>query len=248
MIIPVSGSMKRYSNIQFSIKRDISKIFRKRSLDVYQIPIIINNFNRLQSLQLLLRTLETAGYKNIYILDNNSSYKPLLKFYKSTRNTVYALDRNCGHFALWKTIVFSKFNSDYYVYTDPDIIPSDEGITDLLNYFKFLLTKYKNVYKVGCALRIDDLPDHYSKKNLVIKWENKFWQNKVEDDLYLAPIDTTFALYAPGIAGGANIPALRVAGKYSAHHLPWYENSECLSEETKYYLQTANDSSSWYDT
>lgn len=42
--------------------------------DAKEIPIIINNFNRLTTLRLLTETLTACGYTNIYILDNASTY------------------------------------------------------------------------------------------------------------------------------------------------------------------------------
>ena len=41
--------------------------------DAKEIPIIINNFNRLTTLRLLTETLTACGYTNIYILDNAST-------------------------------------------------------------------------------------------------------------------------------------------------------------------------------
>ena len=43
-----------------------------------EIPIIINSFNRLTTLKLLVSSLEKRGYTNIYILDNCSTYPALL--------------------------------------------------------------------------------------------------------------------------------------------------------------------------
>lgn len=47
--------------------------------DWNQIPIIINNFNRLHYLTQLIDSLEKRGVKNIHILDNNSTYVTLKK-------------------------------------------------------------------------------------------------------------------------------------------------------------------------
>ena len=47
--------------------------------DAKEIPIIINNFNRLTTLRLLTETLTACGYTNIYILDNASTYPPLVR-------------------------------------------------------------------------------------------------------------------------------------------------------------------------
>lgn len=41
-----------------------------------EIPVIINNFNRLTTLKQLTKALVDRGYTNIYILDNASTYPP----------------------------------------------------------------------------------------------------------------------------------------------------------------------------
>ena len=79
---------------RFSIKRIIYKLkacyFRVAELcspsrinNATEIPIIINNFNRLSTLKELLTSLEQRGYNNIHILDNASTYPPLLAYYKT---------------------------------------------------------------------------------------------------------------------------------------------------------------------
>ena len=46
----------------------------------WQVPILINSFNRLHSLQRLMNWLLRAGYANLHIIDNASSYPPLLRY------------------------------------------------------------------------------------------------------------------------------------------------------------------------
>ena len=55
---------------------------------VYNIPIIVNNYNRLSMPLQLLAFLEKCGFKNIIILDNNSSYPPLLAYYQNSKYKV----------------------------------------------------------------------------------------------------------------------------------------------------------------
>ena len=96
------------------------------------IPIIINNYNQLDYLKLLLNSLEKRGYENIIILDNDSSYPPLLEFYKNTRYRVIPLGHNYGYLALWKSGVYKEFQNSYFVYTDPDLVIDKECPDDFL--------------------------------------------------------------------------------------------------------------------
>jgi hypothetical protein len=245
MIIYFKVSVKRYHNLffRFNYKLQFNKFHSQ--FDFRGIPVIINNFNRLSFLQKQIEWFEKVGMSNIYIIDNSSTYKPLIDFYKTTKHVVYRLDKNIGHDALWKTILFQKFRNEYYVYTDPDILPVEECPIDAIEYFYSLLNKYPDINKVGFGLKIDDLPDCYPLKQKVIKWESQFWTNPIEPHVYSAPIDTTFALYRPGAKGGSDLKALRTGDVYSARHLSWYINTDSLSEEDLYYMKHAGSSSSW---
>lgn len=205
--------------------------------NIFEIPIIINNRNRLTFLKQLINWYKKAGYKNIIVLDNDSKYEPLLQYYKSENINVIFLKENVGHLALWKSGVYKQFYGDYYVYTDPDVLPIDECPFDFMQYFMSLLKKYSSIEKVGFGLKIDDLPNYYDKKNEVINWEKKHWLKQIEPDVYDAALDTTFALYKPYTRGDVWVQnALRTGGNYVARHLPWYENSNNISEEDLYYL------------
>jgi hypothetical protein len=108
------------------------------------------------------------------------------------------------------------------------------------------MQRHKNAQKVGFGLAIDDLPNSFSSKNDVIEWESQFWQKEVEKDVFLAPIDTTFALYRPFVKGRPKniyMGHLRTGYPYIMHHLPWYINSDSLSEEDEYYVKNISTTS-----
>ena len=137
--------------------------------DAKEIPIIINNFNRLTTLRLLTETLTACGYTNIYILDNASTYPPLLEYYKTCPFTVFHLNQNLGFKALWKSPLKKRFCNDYYIYTDSDVIPSDYCPKDFIDYFFKELKKHPFARKIGFSLRIDNIPDSYIHKEEVRK-------------------------------------------------------------------------------
>ncbi|MCH6201347.1 hypothetical protein MMU07_17320 [Aquiflexum sp. LQ15W] len=245
MVKQISASMGLFDNLLFRVESKLRKRKPITTATVQDIPVIINNFNRLDCLQQQVAWLERAGMRHIYIIDNASTYPPLLAYYRQTPYTVFLLNRNVGFMALWKTILFQRFRNDYYIYTDPDIIPIEECPVDAVYFFYTLLQKYSQVEKVGFGLTIDDLSDYYPLKAKVQAWESKFWSEPVEANVYAAPIDTTFALYRPGSMGGSELKALRTGGLYRARHLSWYVNPGQLPEEELYYMQHAGSSSSW---
>jgi hypothetical protein len=219
-----------------------------RIKDYKQIPIIINNFNRLDSMKKLIFSLEKRGYTNIYIIDNHSTYPPLLEYYETCRHIVFRLEQNIGMTALWTSGIYKRFRNDFFVYTDSDVVPVDECPDDFLLFFLETLKKYRLAQKVGFSLKIDDLPDCYALKEDVIFWEHRFFERKRDEYLYWAPIDTTFALYRPrGKRKHANynIEMYRTAFPYMARHLPWYIDSENPGEEEKYYMSQTLVKTSW---
>lgn len=229
------------------IKLKVKRRFSYKNLNIIKnnskIPIIINNRDRLYHLKKLLDYLDSKNYNDILIIDNQSTYLPLLEFYKKTNYKIYRLQKNLGYLSLWKTDLFNKFKNDYYVYTDPDILPTSECPDDFLDYFKDCLLKNKDIEKVGFGLKIDDLPENDNKKK-IISFEKKFWKNKIGKNFFSAPIDTTFALYRPYSFGGYWLNSLRSDKPYLARHLTWYDDKD-LNEDV-FYNKNINRKSSFY--
>jgi hypothetical protein len=236
-----------FSNFRFKID-----VLLTLSLDFFKsrtpkdFPVIIINFNRLEYLRKQIAWLESAGMKRIFIVDNNSTYPPLLEYYRTLPYMIYSLDQNKGHLAFWRTGLYRKFLNTPFVLTDPDVLPIEACPSDAVDFFYKLLNEFPEVDKVGFALKLDDLPDHYPLKEKVIAWEKRFWKEEIRQDIYRATIDTTFALYRRKNKCHGNSSGIRTSGDYIAMHLPWYEDHANLSEETLYYINTANISSSWY--
>jgi hypothetical protein len=209
-----------------------------KKMDLYKTPVFIISYNRLSFLAQIVEWLEKAGFKNIYIADNNSTYPPLLDYLSKSPHNVHMLDKNYGHLVIWDCGEFDHIlNNEFYIVSDCDILPIDECPKNAVEYFFSVLQKYENFTKVGFALKIDDLPDSYIMKEKVIEWEKQFWETEIEEGLYEAAIDTTFALYKPGIFPGDSRwwRSIRSDFPYLARHLPWYQDTGNLSDEEKYY-------------
>lgn len=215
------------------------------------VPIIINNFNRLTTLCLLIRSLEERGYSHIIILDNQSTYPPLLEWYATCPYPVVRLPRNLGFKALWRAKeVRRRYCRDYYIYTDADVMLDEACPANVVDHLLDLLRrKYPLAAKIGLSIRIDDLPDCYAKKQQVIAWESRYYAHcaKNDDTLYRAPIDTTFALYRPhaGLSRSRAVEAYRTAAPYQIRHLPWYADSAHPTEEEAYYTAHCSHATSW---
>jgi hypothetical protein len=226
-------------------KRRLLKHLDGMDIDYRDIPVIINNFNRIDYLKKLIDWLEKAEMRNIYIIDNASTYPILLDYYSQTKHTVIRLEANIGYKALWDTSVHLWFKGLPYIYTDPDILPIEECPYDAVKYFQEILNEYAHINKVGFGLNINDLPDHYPNKPEVLKWEGIYWEDPISENLYKADIDTTFALYRAHSVKQQWGKTIRTGGKYMARHLPWYENPKTITEEELYYRKMTM-GSSWY--
>lgn len=212
--------------------------------DIRNIPVIINNRNRYRYLLELIEWLESNGMQNIVILDNDSTYPPLLEYYETTAHKLIRTGKNGGPFAVWTTVELEPFLRDYYIYTDADVLPDKTAAFDSIALMYKRLRKDISIDKIGFALRIDNLPDNFKLKMVVIEWESQFWKEKLDDNFFRAKVDTTFALYAPYARGGGECKALRTNFPHVALHMPWYENSANPHPEDEYYRANSEPSNS----
>lgn len=209
-------------------------------------PIFIILRDRYEPLKELLNWLSAQNLKKIILIDNDSKLPPLVDFLKETEFQVLELARNMAQKAPWSAgIIKVLMSEDFYVVTDPDIIP---GIKEpnVMKHFYELHKKYSNYLKVGFGLKIDDLPQQYALRSEVIKWESQFWKHPLEEGVFEAGVDTTFALYRPYTYKYFRHPSLRTGEPFTARHLPWYSKKNELSDEEVFYrMRLDHNVNSW---
>lgn len=188
------------------------------------------------------------GYENITILDNASTFPPLLDYLDmaSKHVSVIGLSENLGKFALWKSKALQAPEPPF-IYTDPDVIPDAHCPADIIAVFMQALDRHPNKKKCGFGLRIDDLPDCYAPRETVIAWESQFWNRQIRSTdmpcpIYDAAIDTTFALY---LQKGFTPTAIRTGFPYVAKHWTWYLDSSKPTSERLHYESTSHVSGTW---
>lgn len=202
-------------------------------------PVFVTVRDRLSSLVSLVDWLEETGQADITLIDNDSTYPPLVEWLEISEHRVVRLHRNLGPRAAWLTGLAQRVGLDSpYVVTDPDVVPDEGCPLDLMTQLLAVLEAHPEIDRVGPGLRIDDLPADGPHTESVRQWESQFWRHEIAPGLYLADIDTTFALYRPGrrTPGGS---ALRTGEPYLARHLPWYE-VDPADEETLFYRARAD--------
>lgn len=199
------------------------------------IPIILNNHNTFAALQGMVEYLKQLG-EDIFIVDNNSTYPPLLDWYATKPVTeVFMLGHNrWKHHAPWRSLIVEKVmpKTGNYVVSDPDLdltgIPLD--VLDLLHTG---LQQHARYTKAGLSLRLDDIPDANPLKHQIVNWERQWWTNRLNASFYSASIDTTFAMYRVGVKAqvGGRHADLRAAPPYCCRHIPWYVTEDNLTDE-----------------
>ncbi len=214
----------------------------------FSTPIFVICRDKVSQLTQLLEWLETSGYSNIILVDNNSTYDPLLEFLEKTEHSVVRHPENMGpHRAIWRSgLIPQHAASKYYAVTDSDVIPEPDCPADALHFFHYALERYPDYLKAGFSLRIDNLPEHYAMADEVRLWERPFWMRRLEKGMYHAVIDTTFALYRPDSEFEYS-PSIRTDRPYWARHDPWYSSSDDPTLEEQYYREHAVDGVAHWD-
>ena len=223
------------------------------TLDPRDVPIFINSFNRVVCLRRLIGWLQAHGHRRIIVIDNASTYPPLLAYYAGIETqgvTVLRLGENVGSRALWdRDLLRAAGVASEFVYTDPDIVPAASCPGDVIAHFQAQLNTHPDVEKIGLGLLVDRIPPHFRHRDAVLHWEAQFWRRPAARGLMFAQVDTTFALYRPGAPHAQSNRNLRTTYPYLGEHLGWYEDSANPSEEDRFYRATARtDVTNWNGT
>ena len=210
-----------------------------------EIPVIINNRNFLTWPKAMVeRIKEYDGVGEIIIVDNDSTYPPLLEWYATNPCRIERLNDNLGMGAPWASEIVKQLNGVPYVLTDPDMGLEDTPDDTLLYLFDKLNTLQLD--KVGLGLDwqiVEKKSPYYERLNV---YEKNRWSNSpVKDGVHTeVQIDTTFALYNVDhyfIGGGST------TFPYVARHYPWELSIEEArnNEEFMYYMDNATSASSY---
>jgi len=181
------------------------------------------------------RLLSLNKNQEIIILDNDSTYDPLIKWYKEVEDKIdIRYLKNEGHLAVWSTGIYKELG-DYFIYTDSDLELNLNMPYSYQIFMYNLMQKYE-MNKIALGIKINDLPDHYRYKNQVIRNEGRWWLEEVEPDIYKADTDTTFSLMRN--IGDNMYKSLRICKPdFICKHVPFYIDLENLDEEEKYYIE-----------
>jgi hypothetical protein len=192
-------------------------------------------FNRLTWPKKLAENLADLGCE-VILLDNHSTYMPLIEWYMNCPFKVHRLEKNYLSSVLWSSGLISQYPDQYYIVTDGDLDISQVP-ADFIDYLYHALND-SQAYKAGLSLEINDLPDNEMTR-AVIEHEKRFWETPVDKNgFYKSDIATTLALYDQTKYSGVFLDAIRSPRPYTAKHLPWYLTKESLTDEERYFTET----------
>lgn len=205
----------------------------------FHTPIHILNFNQISFLRRQITWLVRAGYTDITVLDNHSSYAPLLHYYEvmtaAGHIRVVRRDSNEHKYRVWEKHLQALDGP--FVLTTSDVIPDSCCPADVVAQLARHLAENPQLFKAGLGLRVDDIPEHYSHRAKVLVKQCEYWRVPAVSGAFLADIDFTFSLCRRGSPFQYG-PAVRTGWPYLARHEPWYSDSANRTEEERYYEAT----------
>ncbi|MBN8706824.1 MAG: glycosyltransferase family 2 protein [Bacteroidetes bacterium] len=228
-----------------------------------RVPVIIICYNNIRYVSNIVQFLNKRKFTPI-IIDNASTNIHTLKILNEMGSSGKAIiiksTYNFGHMVGFRPEIYPLW-PEHFAYTDPDLelnpILPDNFIEILIS-----LTEEFKVFKAGFALTLDPpgqignlvthkigrTPFPFTKSYSIREWEEQFWSQQVKHDaleIYGAPIDTTFAVYNKSQYRFNFVSAVRVAGSFSAVHLPWFPALDIMSHQERDAYFTNNVSASW---
>jgi hypothetical protein len=204
-------------------------------------PAIVITRDRVTYAKRCVDALVDAGC-SVHIVDHESTWPEMVEWLARVDFPVYHVPNEIPR-KLWDWSGLRDIAcSGRYIVTDPDVVPQASCPRDWVRHLHSVLDENPGWLKVGLGLRIDDLPDYYSQAEKVREWEQQYWNQPINNGaLFMAPVDTTLALYRSLDACDQFrlVPALRTQRPYLARHLTWYEDDQNPTPEIRYYREHA---------
>jgi FkbM family methyltransferase len=201
-----------------------------------RVPVIIICYNNGHFVKNTINQLKNVpGIEKFVIIDNKSTDRETRIYLKEAlldpMIQVICMDSNYGHLVFYRDDIFDSLPK-HFIVTDPDLEYNKDMPQTVISDLVSLSNDYEK-FKIGLALDISDHDEFYQTEYFdsysIYETELKYWSKRISDPnfiLYEACIDTTFALYNKDFfiskEENATSKYIRIAGDYTAKHLPWY--------------------------
>lgn len=222
------------------------------------IPLIIPVFNQLTFTRNLINQFRFYYPENpVFIIDNNSTYPPMVEFLKEFEEKNYMRIGNHNLPLIYRNAennfipnltaaikdITEKWGFEYYVISDSDISIHPSTPSNFLDHFRALIDK--GYHRAGFNLITDNLPAHLNKRSEILYNEGQFRATEPVVNVkgfpgYRAPIDTTFCMYTTKNSGWHAPMDGKDWGNcvrlFEVFHLTWHLGEE-INEEMDFYFK-----------
>lgn len=199
-------------------------------------PLVVVSYNNHAYVSGTIAQAKSFGLRPI-VFDNASTYEKTRAYLKGLRRDVEVIQlaENFGSRCWIRPELLDRLPQRFFV-TDPDLEWNRRLPPDFPAKLDALCTEL-GARKIGFALDISDFSEmfqdgDYFKGQSIHGWESQFWASRVEHpayELYDAAVDTTFHLFDKSHEQGL---AFRIAGNFTAKHLPWYRSTAISSHDS----------------
>lgn len=220
-----------------------------------RIPVYVPCFNNPTYLEMMVDQLVGLGFGNVVVVDNGSTFPPMLSYFERLPEGVslIRLLENRGPRDLFTDPSNYAQLPGYFCLTDPDLQFNPDLPTTFLDDLIEATETYR-IGKAGFSLQISDHEKMLQRKfpigsqeYFIWEWEEQFWKMPLSrtrsgDQIYQAEVDTTFALYNKRYFDPSYpdcLKAVRIAGRLTCRHLPWYRDTLLTPDERDNYKATA---------
>ena len=206
--------------------------------------VFITVFNRFTWMLPLLEDFKKAGLEPI-LIDNHSTYPPLLEWYKHCEYPVHFLPKNHLAWAFFTTELYKLYDNErYFIISDSDMDISKVPLDWPQVLFEALQRADDPIWKAALGYEIGDLPQN-EMTDMAIRanWAqnsnpDSFGFTECATDLGIAMYDRLRRSPTPNKEENW-YASVRAPKPYYCRHLDWYMTSETLREEDIYYLKEA---------
>lgn len=190
----------------------------------------------------MLSELERMSFDPVVILDNGSTYPPLLEWFDTECPVqVVYMPENYGKYAPFKLNLTEWTTHHHFAVSDPDLDIS--GVPDdlcevLLSGFE----KFPTITKMGLGIEYRDIPTDTVLGQQAIEFEKSRWvQARFRRGGFWRRclIDSTMYLQRT-IHREHHYQGLATSHPYVCQHLDWYRTEEDIwqDEEYRYYVES----------
>lgn len=215
--------------------------------------VIIPVYNNPTYTTQIIEQLIHIGLSNIVLVNNASRSVPMCKLLEELRVSgirVLSLPHNYGPHFFERHLISLDLPSKFTFLTDPDMALNREMPDNFFEIMVEVSERFK-VGKVGFALDISASSSpielvayHAGRRHTVREWEQAYWNLPVQNDMgleiYAAEVDTTFCLINSTYFEPARPRfGVRLAGAFTAEHLPWSHSRNLSDAEKRSYRSFA---------